>query len=212
MTTPTDPHAVEQAICNHCGHEWTAVHPLCEALECPLCHQMTPAVAVSSGPTDHSFEAINEWVESAAYEELQSMCRTLSARIAELEPLAKEVERLKAHKHAILSVVGGVARERKEQIKEHQAVIDLLTADLAAARSELETANWKGVFAMHPSVARHFYIESLPDGARFRHRDEPLTAKTVFVLRTGSSGKRTLCANGWNEFVPRDWSAYEEIR
>ncbi len=30
--------------CDACGYEWAAVHPVvCEYLECPVCHHMTPA-------------------------------------------------------------------------------------------------------------------------------------------------------------------------
>jgi hypothetical protein len=30
--------------CDKCGYEWAAVHPVvCEYLECPICHSMTPA-------------------------------------------------------------------------------------------------------------------------------------------------------------------------
>lgn len=34
MATGSDEHMVNQMICDSCGEEWTAVHPVCERLQC----------------------------------------------------------------------------------------------------------------------------------------------------------------------------------
>lgn len=47
--------AAEEVGCSICGHEWVAVHPCAERLECPNCHSYTKSTTAIQR---------DEWLES----------------------------------------------------------------------------------------------------------------------------------------------------
>lgn len=47
--------------CDACGYEWIAVHPdVCEYLECPICHHMTPAPYIEPVNINHTMRTITD--------------------------------------------------------------------------------------------------------------------------------------------------------
>jgi len=38
------PWGTEHALCDHCAHEWIAVHPCAEYLQCPICKKLSPSI------------------------------------------------------------------------------------------------------------------------------------------------------------------------
>lgn len=39
------PWCTEEALCDHCGNTWTAIHPCLEYLQCLVCRKLSPSIA-----------------------------------------------------------------------------------------------------------------------------------------------------------------------